>query len=63
MFKLFTNLTKAAVGVALTPVALAKDVVMLPARACDLEHPFKSTKAMLNNVSECVDEAIKPEEG
>lgn len=62
MFKLLTNLTKAAVGVALTPVALAKDVVTLPARAMDDEHPFKSTKAMLENVGECVDEATKAED-
>lgn len=61
MFSILTNLTKAAVSVAVAPVAVAVDVVKLPVTADSLENPFKHTEKVLNNAGECVNEAIKPE--
>jgi uncharacterized protein YgiB involved in biofilm formation len=61
MFNMLGNLTKAAVSVALTPVALAVDVVMIPQSCADLDGPFDRTAALLKNAAECVEEAVKPE--
>lgn len=60
MFGILGNLTKAVVAVALTPVALAVDIVTLPASAERGEnHPFGRTGDLLNaagkNISKAVD--------
>lgn len=60
MFGLLSGLTKAAVSVALTPVALVVDVVTLPASAEDYRKgPFDNTAALLKNAGKQVGEAIK----
>jgi hypothetical protein len=60
MFSMLTNLTKAAVSVALTPVAVVVDVITLPVSA---EHPtkgaFDNTSALLKNAGKQVSEAVK----
>jgi hypothetical protein len=57
------NLTKAAVAVVATPVALVADVLTLPASSMDpYRGPFDRTGRMLNRVGECIDEATKPEQ-
>lgn len=62
MFESISNLAKAAVSVALTPVALAVDIVKLPATTLDPhKRPFEETEGMLGNAGDCVKEAIKPE--
>lgn len=62
MFESISNLAKAAVSVALTPVAFAVDIAKLPASALDPhKHPFEETKGMLSNAGDCVKEAVKPE--
>ena len=58
MFSMLLNLTKAAVSVALAPVALAADVVTLPKSAMDGAEPFDKTASMLANAVEHVSKAI-----
>ena len=57
MFGILGNLTKAVVAVALTPVAVAVDIVTLPASAERDEHPFGRTAKLLNSVGENVKKA------
>jgi hypothetical protein len=58
---MFGKLLKAAVGVALSPVALAVDIVTLPASA---ENPrsgaFDRTAKMLSDAGKNVSDAVKP---
>ena len=61
MFGILSNLTKAAVAVALMPVAIAVDIVTLPASAeRGDDHPFQRTGDLLNaagkNISKAVDD-------
>ena len=60
MFSLISGLTKAAVSVALSPVALVVDIVTLPASS---EHPtkgaFDNTAALLKNAGKQASEAVK----
>jgi hypothetical protein len=59
MFGILGNLTKAAVSVALTPVAIVVDVVTLPASAERGEdHPFQRTGNLLNSAGKSVSKAI-----
>ena len=59
MFGILGNLTKAAVAVALSPVALAVDVVTLPASADNGDSPFKRTEKLLGAAGENIVEATK----
>lgn len=60
MFGMIEKLTKAAVAVALTPVAVVVDVVTLPATSCDLHRgPFDNTGNLLKSAAKNVEEAIK----
>jgi hypothetical protein len=62
---MLTNLLKAAVAVAVTPVTAVVDVVMFIPDACSYrpEHdvPFSRTGAMLKAAGESVVDAIKSE--
>lgn len=60
IFDTFTNVAKAGVAVAATPVALVVDVVTLPVSAYDDKHPFRVTKRMLGVANDCIDEATQP---
>jgi hypothetical protein len=60
MFKLLGNLTKAAIGVAVAPVAIVVDVVKLPADAFDGKDAFNRTGNILGDVGKNVKEAIEP---
>lgn len=61
MFDSLINLTKAAASVALTPVAVAVDVLTLPATSMDLNRgPFDNTAALLKNAGECTKQALAP---
>lgn len=53
------NLIKAATLVAVSPLALAVDVVTLPGSAYDGKHPFHRAKRVLNSAGEKVEAAIK----
>jgi hypothetical protein len=55
-----TNIAKAGIAVAVSPVALVADIVTLPASAHDNKHPFGKTGAVLGAAGKCVTEAIKP---
>jgi len=57
----FTNLTKAAVSVALAPVAAAVDTVMIPGDAVNDRTPYGRTGSLLSNAADCVKQAVKPE--
>lgn len=61
MFSMLTNLTKAAVATALTPVAVAVDIVKLPSTAYNNEPAFGETEKMLKTAGECVEKAVEPE--
>lgn len=62
MFSMLTNLTKAAVAVVVTPVAVIADVVTLPASADDFNAgPFDKTAACLKAAGKAFNEAVKPE--
>jgi hypothetical protein len=59
MFGILGNLTKAAVAMALTPVALVVDLVTLPASANrGDDHPFGRTGELLNAAGKNVSKAI-----
>jgi len=56
---MFGSLFKAALGVALAPVALAVDVVSLPVSAMDTRKgPFDNTEKVLDSVSKNVERAL-----
>lgn len=58
---MFTNLLKATISTALTPVALVADIVTLPASADSVNRgPFDRTAKLLKNAGECVNQAVKP---
>lgn len=63
MFGLIENLAKAAVSVAVAPVALVVDVVKLPATAYDNKPAFGNTQRMLSNAGDCFNEATRPKRG
>jgi hypothetical protein len=63
MFEMLGNLAKAAVSVAVAPVALAVDIVTLPASAEDPHRgAFDRTAALLDNAGDCVKAAVTPEQ-
>ena len=60
---MFKNLLKAAVSVAVAPVAVVADTLMLPADAEKLGKPaYSRTAALLRNAGKCVREAVMAEE-
>lgn len=59
MFDTLTKLTKAAVAVTLSPVALAVDIVTLPVSAENGDEPFKRTEKLLSSAGENVSKALK----
>jgi hypothetical protein len=60
MFGILENLTKAAVAVVLTPVAVVVDVVSLPASSMDHRRgAFDNTEKLLKAAAKNVEEAIK----
>lgn len=62
MLGLFKNLTKAALNVAVTPVAIVTDVVKLPVTAFEDRSPFEQTSKRLKDANECLDAALDPKE-
>ena len=60
MFNLITNLAKAAVAVAATPIALVADVLTLPASATNNDDPFGLTEATVKAAKDAFDAAVKP---
>jgi len=62
MFNLISGLTKAVVSVAVTPVALAVDVALIPAKIGS-DDPnskiFGATEACVKSAAEGIDEAGK----
>jgi hypothetical protein len=62
MFSILTNLTKAAVAVVVSPVALVVDVVdvvRLPATAYYDRNPFENTSKVLSSAGKSVMKAIE----
>ena len=58
---ILSNLTKAALNVAVSPVALVVDLATLPASACDLSGPFDRTAGCLKRAGKCVEAAVEPD--
>lgn len=57
---MFSNLFKAAVATALTPVAVVVDIVKLPVTADDHRRsPFEETNKMLESVGDNISKALK----
>lgn len=55
------NLLKAAVGVAVTPVAVVVDILTLPASAEDpARGAFGRTEKVLKSVGENIEKAVQP---
>lgn len=54
------NLIRAAVSVALTPVAVVADALTLPATAERSSHPFGRTEWLLKNAGQNVKQALRP---
>lgn len=62
MLNILTNLTKAVIAVAVTPIAVVADIVMLPADAEDINRPaFSRTGGLLKAVGTAIDQAVKVE--
>jgi hypothetical protein len=62
MFGMLTNVAKAAVSVVAAPIALAVDVVTLPASSMDPHcGAFDRTAELLDNVGDCITKAVKPD--
>lgn len=62
MFGTLTNLTKAAVAVAVSPVALAVDIVTLPASAESVNRgAFDRTAKCFKQAGKALDAAVAPE--
>lgn len=60
MFDIFKNLTKAALNVAVTPIAIVTDVVKFPVTAFEGRTPFESTEKRLSDAGKCLDAALDP---
>jgi len=58
MFGMLEKLTKAAVAVAVTPVALAVDIVTLPDDAEPGKEPFSRTGGLLKSAGENISKAV-----
>jgi hypothetical protein len=58
--KMFKNLTKAVLNVAVTPIAVAADIVTLGGAMTERDKPY--TMERLEDAKKCLDKAIKPEE-
>lgn len=61
LFDALTNVAKAGIAVAVSPVALVADVVTLPASAEAGGEPFGRTRGILSAAGECITAAVKPE--
>ena len=60
MFSFLTNVVKTAAAIAVTPVAIAVDIVKLPVTALEDKDPFENTNKRLNQAGKAFDAAIKP---
>jgi hypothetical protein len=58
---IFKSLVKATVAVAVTPVAIAVDLVKLPATADSNKHPFQHTKEMAKAAADNLKNAVDPD--
>ena len=61
MFDMLKNLTKATVAVAVTPVTLAADFMMMPVDASEGEDFAHRTAKKLRQAGNALDAALKPE--
>lgn len=60
MFGMLESLTKAAIAVAVTPVTLAVDAVMIPIDATEDGEVFQRTQSALNSTAKNFNDAVKP---
>ena len=60
LFNCLTNVVKAGLAAAASPVAAVADLVTLPGSACDNKPAFGRTAKMLNAAGKCMVEATKP---
>lgn len=61
MFNMLSNLTKAVVSVAVVPVAVVADTIMLIPDCENHKGEFSRTGKLLKNAGACLDEATKPD--
>lgn len=61
MFGLLEKLTKAAVAVAVAPVAVVVDTVMLPVDAENRHDAYSRTAGLLKSAGENITDAVKGE--
>lgn len=58
-----TNVAKAGIAVAVSPVAAVADVLTLPSSAYDGRPTFGRTAKLFNAAGQCITEAVKPTTG
>lgn len=61
MFGMLSNLTKAVVSVAVTPITATVDILMIPVDAESNNDAFHRTTGVIKNAGDCFNEAVKPE--
>jgi hypothetical protein len=60
--EMITNLLKAAIAVAVSPVAAIVDIVTLPASAFENKDAFHRTASLLESAGENVTRAVNPKD-
>lgn len=58
---ILSNLTKAALNVAVSPVALVVDIATLPSSALEIKGPFDRTANCLKRAGRCIEAATEPD--
>lgn len=59
MFDFLTNMTKAAVAAAITPIAVIQDAMTIPSAAYNDADIWTETEKRLNQISDNIDKALK----
>ena len=60
MFGIFKDITKTAISVASTPIAIAVDIVKLPVTSYENKDPFENTNAVLGAAKKNFSNVIDP---
>lgn len=62
MFGLLGNITKAAIGTALTPIAVVKDTLTLPFDVTEDDEVYEDTQKCAKAVGEALEDIFNPDE-
>lgn len=56
---MITKLTRAVIGVALTPITVIADIITLPSSAYNDQKPFGKTASIVNIISKNIKDSLK----